>query len=271
MIGIFDSGVGGLTLAGAIRGAFPTESVQYVGDTAHFPYGEKSEAALCEYSEGIAEFLLSLGCRLVVIACNSASAAAGSFLQQRLQGRCPVVDVIQPLVRETARQGFRRVGVIATKATIRSGIYERELHRLCPQTQVVSLATPLFAPMIEEGFFGQGDAISKAVVERYLSQPQLQGIDALLLACTHYPLIRSDIEAYLGASVRVLDSVDAAVSELYGLLDRKTPAAPTAVPPDRFFVSDYTPSFEQTARIFYPGTLRLERVKWAGGRLVLKD
>lgn len=267
-IGIFDSGVGGLTVAGAIAQAFPQEQIIYLGDTAHFPYGEKSAEAIREYSKAIADFLLELGCKLIVIACNSASSAAYPLLQTQVP--CPVVDVISPLVDSIARRDFRKVGVIATKATIRSGIYERELLRKCPQVQVASMATPLFAPMIEEGFFGAGDEVSQAVIRRYLSQPDFCDIDALLLACTHYPLIRQSIEQFFGERVQVFDSVDSVVQRVQNLLQEQVGlAAEAARAPHRFLVSDYTSSFEQTAQLFYPEPVRLELVKWHDDRLIL--
>lgn len=259
-IGIFDSGTGGLTVAGGITRFFSQESVVYLGDTAHFPYGEKSTEAIRGYSQGITEFLLGLGCKMIVIACNSASSAAYHQLQQQFS-QYPIIDVISPLVQSIATRPFKKVGVIATKATIRSGVYTEQLKVLRPDLQVVAMATPLLAPVIEEGFTGTD--ISRAVIRQYLSNPEFRDIDALLLACTHYPLIRKEIEDFFEGRVQVFDSVDSVVERVGELLHSGTLAADANnQPTHRFFVSDYTDSFEQTTAIFYQQKVRLELAKW---------
>lgn len=266
-IGIFDSGIGGLTVASAIAKQFPQESIIYFGDTAHLPYGEKSKEAIQHYSNTIVEFLIAQGCKLIVIACNSASAAAYDLLKTKYKKQIAIIDVISPLVEYTAAQAVKKVGVIATKATIRSDIYAQELMTFNKDLEVASLATTLLVPMIEEGFFA--DTISHAIIHKYLSYPDFEDIDALLLACTHYPLIRQEIQAYLGDKIQVWDSIKPVVKKVGELLKKNDLAAPeTQLATYRFWVSDYTKSFEHTTRIFYGETIKLESVYWKDDRLV---
>jgi len=150
------------------------------------------------------KFLLERDCKMIVIACNSASSAAYSVLVDFFPGEAIFVNVVDPLVAGVIEKNYKKVGIIATKATIRSDVYQRKLREQQPELEVAALATPLLAPMIEEGYFD--NRVSKVVIETYLSNDLFKGIDALLLACTHYPLIRTDISDYLGKGVEVLDS-----------------------------------------------------------------
>ncbi|MCP4441343.1 MAG: glutamate racemase [Aureispira sp.] len=267
-IGIFDSGIGGLTVASAIAKCFPQESIIYFGDTAHLPYGEKSIEAIQHYSATIVEFLIAQGCKLIVIACNSASAAAYELLKDRYSAKVAIIDVISPLAEYTARQKVKKVGVIATKATTRSDIYAQQLMTLNKDLEVSALATTLLVPMIEEGFFD--DNISHAIIHKYLSYPDFEDIDALLLACTHYPLIRQEIQDYFGDKVQVWDSINPVVEKVSILLNKRKLSAPkTQTAEYKFWVTDYTKSFEHTTRIFYGETIKLESVQWKDDALVL--
>ena len=256
-IGVFDSGIGGLTVANAIIERLPKEQIIYFGDTAHLPYGDKSADAIRYYSLKIVKFLLQQQCKMIVIACNSASAAAYKVLLDFYEGQTLFINVIDPLVEAVAQEDYQKVGVIATKATTRSNIYKHKLLEAKPSLQVESLATPLLVPMIEEGYFN--DNISDTIIEKYLSNPAFENIDALLLACTHYPLIRKNIEAYFNQKVKVYDSTDVVVSAIkkrlksFNLLNDTASAAPA-----KFFVSDYTQSFEETTRVFYKEKIDLE-------------
>ncbi len=256
-IGVFDSGIGGLTVANAIFSHLPQEEIIYFGDTFHLPYGEKSADAIRYYSLKIVKFLLEKNCKMIVIACNSASSAAYKVLLDFYEGQALFINVIDPLVEAVANHNeYKKVGIIATKATIRSNIYKHKLLEARPSLKVESLATPLLVPMIEEGFFN--DNISDAVIEKYLSNPIFENIDALLLACTHYPLIRKNIEAYFQQKVKVYDSNDVVVHAIreklqqFDLLNDSTPKPP------KFFVSDYTTSFEETTNFFYKESIDLE-------------
>ncbi|MGB1216684.1 MAG: glutamate racemase, partial [Saprospiraceae bacterium] len=185
-IGIFDSGVGGLTVANAVVRLLPQEEIIYFGDTAHLPYGDKSAETIRIYSERITRFLIEKGCKIIIIACNSASATAFQYLEEKFGHLTPIFNVIDPLVEEVAEQNYKRVGVIATKATIHSGIYKKRMGELNARTEVSTLATPLLVPMIEEGYFE--NKISHTIIENYLNHPSLDEVDALMLCCTHYPL-----------------------------------------------------------------------------------
>jgi glutamate racemase len=255
-IGIFDSGIGGLTVANAIVQALPREEIIYFGDTAHLPYGDKSADAIRYYSLRISKFLLEQDCKMIVVACNSASSAAYHVLVDFFRGQALFVNVVDPLAEAVARKGFHKVGIIATKATVQSGMYERQLRALQPDLEIASLATPLLAPMIEEGYVH--NEISQAVLRSYLGHASLQGIDALLLACTHYPLIRPEIETFFEGKVEIFDSTDVVAMAVQQRLGAKNLLSEEKRRPHRFFVSDYTPSFESTTRLFYQEEIALE-------------
>ena len=192
-IGIFDSGIGGLTVANAVSKLLPEEQFIYFGDTAHVPYGNKSKELIRSYATTITDFLLhKMNCKAVVIACNTASAAAYEILRDTYKGVVPVLNVIDPMIEAViADNEIKKVGVIATTTTIASGVYHEKFTRRKPSLNYTELATPLLASMIEEKFYN--NEISNAVIEKYLSDEKLNGIDALVLACTHYPLIKNEI------------------------------------------------------------------------------
>ena len=248
-IGVFDSGIGGLTVANAILRHLPNEQIVYFGDTAHLPYGDKSADAICFYALKIVKFLLEKNCKMIVIACNSASSAAYNVLLDFFAGEALFVNVVDPLVEVVVKKQFRKVGVIATKATIRSNIYRLKLIEQQSDLEVASLATPLLVPMIEEGYFN--NSISEAILEKYLSDPLFKSIEALLLACTHYPLIRKNIEQYFGQSVQVFDSNDVVAHAVKKKLKATNLLSKKQIKDHQFFVSDFTHTFEETTRLFY--------------------
>lgn len=255
-IGVFDSGIGGLTVANAINRYLPNEEIIYFGDTAHLPYGDKSADAIRYYCLKIVKFLLERDCKMIVIACNSASSAAYNVLVDFFPGEAIFVNVVDPLVEGVVAKEYNKIGIIATKATIRSDVYQRKLREQQPNLQVTALATPLLAPMIEEGYFD--NQVSEVVIKTYLSNEGFADIEALLLACTHYPLIRTDIEGFLGEGIEVLDSTLFTVKDIeiklrkQDLLNNKKDNA------HQFYVSDYTQSFEETTRLFYNEHLQLD-------------
>ncbi|MFZ9942022.1 MAG: glutamate racemase [Bacteroidia bacterium] len=257
-IGIFDSGIGGLTVADAILRQMPKESIVYFGDTVHMPYGEKSADAIKGYAEKITDFLLENGCKAIVIACNSASSVAYETVLKRVGDRAIVIDVINPVVQKVASLSkVKEVGVIGTRATIRSNAYADRIVSLAPEKKVCSLATPLLAPMIEEGFFN--NKISRTIINNYLSRPKLKKIDALILACTHYPLIRKEIGDFYKREILIVDSAEIVASELKSKLKAQkllTDRMNAGV--KRFFVSDVTASFEKSTKIFLKSKVRLE-------------
>lgn len=244
-IGIFDSGMGGLTVAHAVHSLLPNEHLIYYGDTKHLPYGDKSPQAIQQYSFDIVTYLLSRGCKAIVIACNSASTAAGDFLHQHFGHLVPIINVVDPLVQKVHEMGYRKVGLIATKATTQSGVYQKALE---DTVAVHAKATPLLVPMIEEGF--TRNHISKAIIEEYLLQPEFKAIDALLLACTHYPLIRTVVEESL-PGVHVLDSTEVTAVALEKTLKESELLCTNRLSENEFLISDYTETFDRQAQIFF--------------------
>ena len=256
-IGVFDSGVGGLTVAQAIRQILPGEQIVYFGDTAHLPYGDKSEEAIRGYSRKITEFLLGYDAKVVLIACNSASASAYEALLAEYGNRVIILDVINPVVEYCASRNFQKLGVIGTKLTVNSGTYTRKLKEASPATSVVSLATPLLVPMIEEGFIF--DDISNAIIRTYLSDQRLNDINGLILGCTHYPIIRNQISKFFNFSVEVVDSARIVAVRLREILGEHNLVNRGKAGDDQFFVSDYTDYFEKIARMFFESSINLRK------------
>ena len=257
-IGVFDSGIGGLTVANAVSKLLPNEQIIYFGDTAHLPYGDKSKELICSYAIRITDFLLhEKNCKAIVIACNTASAAAYELLRDKYKGVLPVINVIDPMIEEViADEDIKKVGVIATKTTIASGVYQEKFSRRKPELSYTELATPLLASMIEEGFYNNN--ISHAVLEKYLSNEMLSGIDGLVLACTHYPLIKKEIDAYFNHQIKIFDSAEVVARKLKWILEKENMASVQKNAKDIFYVSDYTESFARTTNIFYGKEIFLE-------------
>jgi glutamate racemase len=256
-IGIFDSGVGGLTVAHAIKQILPYENLVYFGDTAHLPYGDKSAEAIESYSRKITEFLLDHNAKVVLVACNSASASAFGTLIKEFGSRTLLIDVIDPVVDYMSTRDFKKIGVIGTKRTISSGMYEMKLKKKSPGTGIISLATPLFVPMIEEGFIF--DDISNAIIRAYLSDPSLAGIQALILGCTHYPIIKNQISKIFNFNVEVVDSARIVALLLKEILEKNNLLKSPGKVIDQFFISDYTPYFEKIAKMFFEGDINLKK------------
>jgi len=257
-IGIFDSGIGGLTVAHAIKTLLPGEDLIYFGDTAHLPYGDKSEAAIQVYSIKIADILLKKGCKVIVIACNSASSASYELLKEYVRTDTHVINVIDPMVDLVTRE-FKgsNIGLIGTKRTVQSGVYARKIQEANKLIHLHSLATPLLAPMIEEGFFN--NQISHEIIAQYLSDPLLQNIEGLILACTHYPLIKKAINKFYGGQMAILDSSEVVAQALQSYLIKEGLLNSPHVAEHRFLVSDYTESFESSARMFFYESVKLEK------------
>ncbi len=256
-IGIFDSGIGGLTVANAIRQVMPNESIVYFGDTAHLPYGDKSPELIINYSKSISDFLLTKRCKIIVIACNTASAHAYEAVKKHLSHKIEVIDVINPVVEYVAKNySNKKVGIIGTKGTIQSNVYEKKLSQLNANIQTTSLATGLFASMIEEGFIN--NAVSKAVIKEYFSIPGFRDIDALILGCTHYPLIKDEINDFFEDSVEVIDTAGIVAQYLKNKLIELNLNTSQTKPSEEFYISDSTPYFEKVAGAFFKGTIQLQ-------------
>lgn len=250
-IGVFDSGIGGLTVASAIKQQCPDQRIIYFGDTAHLPYGDKSAEHIQHYIKAISAFLFEQGCDRLVVACNSASSTLHEV--QDLPAFRHIVNVIDPVVGQVASiPEMKTIGVIGTKRTIDSNVYLERLSQVRPDLEIHQLATPLLAPMIEEGFIN--NAIAEQVVHEYLTD--LPKLDGLILGCTHYPLISKEIDEFYNGEVRLFEAPDL-VSQL--ICDQKGDAPKDTPKADHFYVSDYTRSFEQTAQRFFGARITLEK------------
>ncbi|WP_425391877.1 glutamate racemase [Ekhidna sp.] len=259
-IGIFDSGIGGLTVAKAVKDVLPNESIIYFGDTAHLPYGDKSTAAIQAYSVRIAELLLKQKCKVILIACNSASSAAYDLVTEYVGKKAKVFDVINPTV-DFIREHYQdeNVGLIGTKQTVSAGVYARKIAELKQNIQFKSLATPLLVPMIEEGIYD--DDISRNIIGKYLNDPTLESIKSLILGCTHYPIIKEQIRTHyasLNKEVEIIDSAETVALTLKSFLEYNQLINKEKSPIERFLVSDFTESFEKTTKIFFNKEVDLE-------------
>ena len=257
-IGIFDSGIGGLTVAHAIKQQLPNENIVYFGDTAHLPYGDKSEAAIQAYSIKIADVLLKKGCKVIVIACNSASSASYELLKEYVRKDAHIINVIDPMVELVlSRYTAGKVGLIGTKRTVQSDVYGRKILEVNKNIELQSLATPLLVPMIEEGFIN--NRISHDIIEQYLADPILSGIEGLILGCTHYPLIKKELNEFFKGKVSIFDSSEVIAKALKAHLQENDLLNDEPQPYREFLVSDYTASFESTARMFFHAEVQLEK------------
>lgn len=201
-IGVFDSGVGGLTVVKEIMRQLPGENMIYFGDTARVPYGSKSKKTVLKYSRQIVHFLRKNEVKAIVVACNTASALALNEIRQEID--IPIIGVVEPGARMAAESTkTNSIGIIGTESTIKSGIYSKFLRNLNPDITVVARACPLFVPLVEEGLLE--DRITEDVIERYLHELKEYGIDCLIMGCTHYPLIRNAIKRYMGAEVNLIN------------------------------------------------------------------
>lgn len=257
-IGIFDSGVGGLTVANAIRQILPYEQMIYFGDTSHLPYGDKSPETIIHYSEGITRFLLEQNCKAILIACNSASANAYEEVKKIAGDLVPVINVIDPVVEYITKEtDYKHIGVIGTKSTINSNTYEIKLKEKNKGLLVSSMATPLFVPMIEEGFIF--DDISNAVIRTYLSRYDLGGIESIILGCTHYPIIKNQINKFYNFDIDVIDSSKIVANYIRNLLRQKELLTNNINTPNhKFYVSDITDSFKVITKMFFEEKVELE-------------
>lgn len=247
-IGIFDSGVGGLTVFDALARACPSESLVYFGDTGRYPYGVRSKRVIVEYSRQIAGFLERQGCKFLVVACNSASSLA--LEETRASAGVEVIGVIEPgaaaAVRAT-RNGH--VGIIGTEATIRSESYTRAIHAIEPDIRISAAACPLFVALAEEGYSGK--PATRLVAQEYLAPLVEAGVDALVLGCTHYPLLKSDIASVMESGVELIDSATEVARVVRdSLVTRNHHSERSDVAEHAFYVSDTPERFARVGRRF---------------------
>jgi glutamate racemase len=247
-IGVFDSGIGGLTVVRELMQLLPNEEIIYFGDTARVPYGPKSPATVSRYSQEAASFLMSRDVKLVVIACNTATAHAADRLREILP--VPVIGVIEPGARAAVNATTsQRVGVIGTAGTIGSGAYDLAVRRRLPDARVYAQPCPLFVPIVEEGWFDHGAA--RLVAQDYLNPLLEMDVDVLILGCTHYPLLRDLIAEVMGPDVQLVDSAAETASEVAAVLDRyDLRRTDSAAPSHTFAASDAPLRFRDVGQAF---------------------
>ncbi len=262
-IGIFDSGIGGLTVLKEIVATLPGENIIYLGDTARVPYGIRSPETVTRYSFENTQFLLSQEIKMLVVACNTASAVSLAAVKKEYP--LPVVGVLEPGARAAAAvTKTRKVGVIGTEATINSGSYAKEIKRLAPDVEVRSLACPLFVPLAEEGW--TDNDVAQLVAEKYLSPFRGTGIDTLVLGCTHYPLLKAVISRAVGPGITLIDSARETAKEVAVVLEKlKWQGSGPGEGLRKFYVTDVPTRFENIGKGFLgDASLRAEQVKVGG-------
>jgi glutamate racemase len=255
-IGIFDSGIGGLTIAKAIVKQLPQENIIYFGDTAHLPYGDKSASAIQAYSIKITDLLIQRKCKMILIACNSASTAAYDLVKEYVASKAIVMNVIDPLVhhlRDT--HANKRLGLIGTRQTVNSNIYKNKIDNLNCGISLTSRATNLLASAIEE--FGNSKAIDSLLAE-YLSHTTLDNLDALILACTHYPVVKNKIAEYFNHQLEIIDPSDIVAQAVKNRLEQELLINTIGTGSKHFYISDYTESFAAGTKIFFDEKINLE-------------
>ena len=241
-IGIFDSGIGGLTVFEAIKRRLPNESLIYLGDTARVPYGTKSADTVIKYSLQCAHFLSQRGIKMLVVACNTSSAYGLPFLRRELN--IPIIGVIEPGVKAAlATSKSKHIGVIGTPATIASNAYAILIKEMEPKARVVSLACPLFVPLVEEGWINNN--VAQMAAQIYLESFKKEKIDTLILGCTHYPLLKWTIQKVVGDGVRLVDSAEATALSVESSLSKKGSKADYQI-----YVTDLPARFESVAARF---------------------
>lgn len=253
-IGVFDSGIGGLTVVREIMRLMPEEQIIYFGDTARVPYGNKSNATIRKFANEIVQFLLSKNVKAIVVACNSVSSTALNWLKPKYS--LPLIGVIEPGAAEAVKiTKNQRIGIIGTRATIASRAYEFAIHRINPEIQTYSKSCPLLVPLAEEGWFDP--KVIEFVLKPYLSELKKKDIDTLILGCTHYPLLKQEIQKYVGPKIKLIDSATAVAFKIYDTLkagqQEKKKHSPVIKSNDlhvQFYFSDVPRGFNQLSKRF---------------------
>jgi glutamate racemase len=240
MFGIFDSGVGGLSVAVLLKKRFADAGFIYLGDTAHFPYGDKSKENIQDYAYKNTRFLLDQGATVIVIACHTASALAADYLRKEFQG-IPIYDVITPTIKKVLRHNIGHIGIIGTRATIKSGVYERKIN----SHTVISQSCPLLVSLIEEGWISRPETFS--ILGHYLSPLKKQNIKGLILSCTHYSLIKEQIKRILGPQIKLIDPAEILVDSLNFDKDQLVWKKNKK---EEFWVTDSPLRFQELSKIF---------------------
>lgn len=251
-VGVFDSGVGGLTVAREIMRQLPNENLVYFGDTARVPYGSKSRDNIIRYSRQIIHFLKTKGVKAIVIACNTASALALDVVRE--ESDIPIIGVVEPGARAALQiTQTKKIGVIGTEATVQSAMYGKIIKGLDPTVSVIGKACPLFVPLVEEGFAKH--KVTEEIIDYYLASMKESDIDSLILGCTHYPLLRSRIRAYLGDKIQLVNPAYEAAMDLKYILKEsgmENAGKEGEHATYSFYVSDAADKFKQFANSILP-------------------
>lgn len=249
-IGVFDSGLGGLTCLKELNELIPNENVIYFGDTARVPYGTRSRETILEYAAQDIAFLKSKGVKLIIAACGTVSSVLGS--SKTSDGDVPFTGVLLPAAQAACgltRNG--RIGVIGTQATIKSGAYGKAIRSIRPDISLIGNSCPLFVPLVESGFTGRDDPVTRLVTEKYLAPIKREGVDTLILGCTHYPIIKEAIADYMGNSVKIISSGEEAAKFAYNMLTAKDMlASREEAGVNTYYTSDSVELFEENAKAF---------------------
>ena len=258
-IGVFDSGVGGLTVAREIMRNLPKEDIVYFGDTARVPYGSKSKDNIIRYSRQIINFLITQNVKAIVIACNTASALALEEMKKEFD--LPIIGVVEPGARAALSvTKTNKIGVIGTEATVRSSMYEKIIQGTNPNMEVLAKACPLFVPLVEEGF--KKHPVTEQIIDYYLASLMETDIDALILGCTHYPLLRTKIREYVGEKIELINPAYETAMDLKKLLesyDMENPDVEGDHGSYSFYVSDAADKFKQFANSILPYDIEATR------------
>ncbi|HJB01075.1 MAG TPA: glutamate racemase [Candidatus Mediterraneibacter merdavium] len=251
-VGVFDSGVGGLTVAREIARQLPNENIVYFGDTARVPYGSKSQNTIIRFSEQIIRFLKTKQVKAIVIACNTASALALDAVRDEFG--IPIIGVVIPGARAAVEATKnRKIGVVGTDATVQSGMYTKIIQGMAPDVTVIEKACPLFVPLVEEGF--KEHVVTQEVIEYYLESMRSTDIDAMILGCTHYPLLRSKIREYMGEEIQIVNPAYETAMDLKRILheqDMENDGATEEHSRYSFYVSDAAEKFRRFANTVMP-------------------
>lgn len=262
MIGVFDSGLGGLTVVKELLARIPPYKILYFGDTARMPYGTKSAETVSRYAIENTRFLLSKGAQIIVVACHTVSSTSMSLLRETFP-EVPFFEVVTPSFKKALRlTRNKKIGLIGTRTTVASGIYQRLFAEADPEIKLYANPTPLLVPLIEEGWLKKPE--TRSIVKKYLIPLKMRGIDTLILGCTHYPLLKKIIQEKIGKRVRLVDPSEEVAEEVVNYISylKTSHEALEKNGDPEIWVSDLTPNFERIAQMFLNRPLRLNKLSW---------
>ncbi|MCP3943593.1 MAG: glutamate racemase [Desulfobacteraceae bacterium] len=262
MIGIFDSGIGGLTTVKAVMKKLPGYDIVYFGDTARTPYGTKSCKTIINYSLENSKFLLENGAKIIIMACNTASSVATHKVESYFTDT-PVFEVISPAVEKALEQSKKQqIGIIGTRGTIKSKVYEKMIKKLNPSTRIYSAPCPLLVPLVEEGWINRPETTT--IIKKYLHPLKARQIDTLVLGCTHYPVLKDIIQQKIGKKIALIDSAEAVADKVVNYLNANPDLDKCMSKNGQtdFFVSDVTDQFKKTAKSIIKKDIELKHIEF---------